>query len=664
MYPVNPKCQTVQGLRCYSSLRDVPEAPDVVLVLVPAEHVNSVLHEAAEIGARAAIVFSAGFREAGDRGKELQDTLSRLATDTGLLVCGPNCLGVINVKEQIPLTFSPAIEGAPLKPGPVALVSQSGALGGYTFAAAQARGIGFSYWVTTGNEACLGVWEVVSYLLKDSETRVILVCLEDARSGDEMWQAGLLGAELGKPVVVLKLGRSEAGRRAAVAHTAALAGSERVYSGAFRQLGMVEVSSIQELLDCAVVFASGRIPSGTRVGIVTHSGGAGILMADECEQRGLNVPPLSDSAREALARVVPRFGSLLNPVDVTAEVIGRPELMKEALTAVLSDPAVDTLLVYIGGQKANAMRLAADLADLSRSSNKPMVVCWMAGPPEALEALQNQGIAVFDDPSRAASSVAHAARWYQRASLRSHRERARKLPDPQILSIDASGTSLSEGQCRDVLALYDLPLVPGRLVQTAAEAVEAAKEIGWPVVVKVDSPDVPHRSQVGAVRTDRRSEAEVLAACRQVIDSLRKARPLATVRGLLVEKMIEDALELFLGFRMDPVLGPTIALGPGGTLVEALNRVSVRLLPVTEEDVREMIEEAGLEPLLATHSEQGRYGYEALVRTVIRFSEVASSLRGVIQELEVNPLLVMRRGSGVAFADILGVTACSPRCAV
>lgn len=412
VYPVNPRRSRVQGLPAYRTVHDLPRPADLAIVAVPAAGAPAAVAACADAGVRVAIVYASGFGETGPEGLALQQEIAAIARRSGLRVLGPNCLGAIGVRSRVTATFSSAFDQqVELSPGGVALVSQSGAFGTFVFAAASDAGVRFSHFANTGNEADLTVCELGLALLEDDEVRVLLTYQEGAPDGDDLLRLGRRARELDKPVVTVKVGRSADGARAAASHTGAVAGADEAYDALVRRAGILRVDGMAELIDAARVFGDGRRPSGQRLAVLTVSGGAGALVADLAETAGLRVPEWEGDWRQRMAAEVPQFGSARNPVDVTATVISRPEILRAPLRIALDHPGTDLVCVLLGNAAAAEEPLLAALLDAHAATDKPLAVVWTGGSGRAVRRLTEAGVPAFEDPGRAVRALSLLGRW-------------------------------------------------------------------------------------------------------------------------------------------------------------------------------------------------------------------------------------------------------------
>lgn len=663
IYPVNPKNDIVQGLKCYPNINSIEEDIDLVIIGVPAEQVLKELNNCARKGVKAAVIFTSGFGEMGEDGKKLQDELSRFSKDTGLRILGPNCLGVINFKEKATATFTTALEDKRLVEGSVFFGSQSGAFGAHIFAMARNAGIGFNYWVTTGNEADIQLNECIKFAATDESTRVICCYLEDVRDGNKFKESIDLCISNEKPVVLLKVGQTSAGSKAAASHTGALAGNSEVYRAFFKQKGIIEASTVDELLDFAAISALEKKPKGNRVCIITSSGGAGVLLADKCEDLGLKLAELTQDTKTKLSKVLPEFGSLNNPVDVTGQVIPYPELFGESIRLCIEDPGVDVVVVFLGLFDSIGKQVVEALTEINRVNNKPLVVTWVAGPNDAIEALRKESILVFPEPVRCIKAVNAVVKYYDsiknikkgiKKSKPKSNARKKEIKDWLIQLIKKKKRYLSEYESRKVLQAYDIPVVEGDLGHDLMETLEIANKIGYPVVLKVDSAEILHKSDVGGVILNIKNDEELREGYNRIIENIHtKLGCFQSINGVLVEKMERFEVETIIGLKMDKIFGPSIAFGLGGIFVEIFKDIALRVAPLSRYDVEVMISSIkGCKVLQGARGKE-KCDIESIVNVLLKFSDLAYDMKEIISELDINPLLVCKEGMGVKAADAL-----------
>ena len=669
--PVNPKYGKIEDLVSYPSVKSLPEPVDVALVLVPAASVKTILEDCVSAGIRSAIVFSSGFSEVGKQGSSLQRDVKAVAEKAGMPVLGPNCLGIINLHDGIPLSFTSVLEEENLSSGRLALVSQSGAIAAFILGAAREARVGFSYWVTTGNETSLELSEVVKYLLGRDEVTAVLCYLEELRNPRGLMEAGEIAQQTGKSLVCLKVGYSTAGRRAALSHTGAIAGSDEEYEAFFRKAGIIKARHIEELLDLGIVLGSSWQPKGKRVAIMTISGGGGIVCADRCDEVGLEIPELNQETQSKLRQVVPVFGSVKNPVDMTAELTATPGLLGKCLEIVLNDSTTDSILLFLGANRKNALSLSQDIItavnESRRVKGKPLLVAWMAAPAEAVEVLRKANVPLLFDGVRAVNALARLVELprpdkitvgYQRAGVKRHLSLSRK----ELLSIlsslrqgytAAKNNVLVESVGKDFLAQIGIPKPRGGLAKTSEAAVKLANQIGYPVVAKVSSPDILHKSDAKAVIVGINTPEVMHRSFGEIVQNARWHNPEANIEGVIVEEMIHDAIEAFVGLKWSKKFGSLVMFGLGGIFVEVFKDVSLRLSPVNEAEARGMIEELKAKRLFHGFRQFDERDIEATIRAIVIISELGATLGPDLIELDVNPLFVLKKGSGVKAGDAL-----------
>jgi acetyltransferase len=650
IYPVNPSATEVLGLKAYPSLPDIPEAVDLAVVVLPAPAVLPTIEVCAAHGVGAAIVISAGFREAGGKGVELEEALRRRVGQLGVRVLGPNCLGLIVTEARLNATFA---KGMPPSGG-IAFISQSGALCTAALDWAVGLGVGFSALVSLGNKADLSEAEIIEALADDPKTRVIVGYLEAVEDG----QAFLRVAEAAsrkKPIVFFKAGTTEGGARAASSHTGALAGSDRAYEAAFKQAGVIRARSVRELFDFARAFDSLSLPGGNRIAIVTNAGGPGIIAADACEGGALRLATLSEPTLASLKRVLPRTASLHNPVDVVGDATA--DRYRAALEAVVADPGVDGVLALATPQAMTDLeQFAHALVKVGRDAGKPIVAAFMAEASlgDANKILLRGGIPDFPFPEEAVRTLEAMVR-YQGARERPPRPARvpgdRRAASAVVARVRGWGLSaIGESEARAVLDVYGFRGPKTLRAGSADRAAEAAAEIGFPVVLKIASADILHKSEVGGVRLGLTSMNEVRRAYGQMVEQAAEAVPSARIDGVLIQEQVRGGREVILGMARDPQFGPLLMFGLGGIYVEALKDVTFRVAPLTRADAEAMIREVRAFPILQGLRGEPAADLTALVDDILRLSRLVTDIPE-IAELDINPLVVKVEGAGTVALD-------------
>jgi len=654
VHPVNPRYRTVRGRTCYASAADVPAPCDIALVAVPAAGVPQALRDCIRGGIPYAIVLSAGFRELGDRGAALQHELDEVLATGALRIIGPNCQGVMNLHARAYMGFGHAFSNPDLRAGPVAMVTQSGGFGYSVVSAAQREGIGFGHVFSTGNEASISALELMADLIERPEVEVLVTYLEGVTDGRGLLELGDRALALGKPVLVWKVGDTGAGRRAVASHTANMTASAELFRAAFERGGYVPIRDIDDLLDSLHTFLGARLPKGRAVTVLTTSGGAGVLTADRCEQAGLELPPPTPESVSAIRAVAPDFAALGNPVDVTAHFSAAWQEYNRIVQVLLADPTVDTLIVRsIGG--ANALPWAEQFIPLVQAAGKPVIVSRNE-PPERIVAmlarLQEARIPVIPTPGRCAAAAGAMADWAakHRARLAAPPTSGRTVPSAGLPEGLPDRGTLGEHASRRLLATYGIPVTEDCLL--SLEEVDRLDRMPFdpPLVVKVESPDIPHKTEAGAVRLGIMGLVELKAVAREVLAAARAHAPRARIDGILVQPMVRG-VEVIAGAVNDPVFGPVVMFGLGGVATELLRDVTHAFAPFDVEQARAMVMRVRCAPLLTGWRGRPALDVDALARALSALSWLAADHAGRIDEIDINPLFVLERG--VVAADAL-----------
>ncbi|HXW40595.1 MAG TPA: acetate--CoA ligase family protein [Xanthobacteraceae bacterium] len=670
IFPVSRSATEVQGLQAYPSVTAIPKPVDLAILIVPAQYVPAEIERCGRAGVGAAVILSSGFaEEPGETGGRLQHEIAAAARRYDMAVSGPNSEGFANIAAALCATFSPAMDknAGPLQPvhglgrGQVSVVSQSGGLGFAFFDRARARNLNFRYIVTTGNEAVLESSDFVDYMLDEAKTDVFLLLLEAVKSPEKFTRMAEKALKAGKPLIVRKIGQSAPGSRAVASHTAALAGSQAAYRAVFERYGLIEGGDFDEMIDMAAGFLAcgDRMPAGNRVGICTSSGGAGVWMADACTAAGLDVPVLDNETRRAIDVHLPSYGTSQNPVDSTAQGVHKVGYAEFA-RAVAQSPLIDAVIVVISARRSAFLEKdLPQLNELARETNKPVFMWTYTLPSErSVEILNDAGYPLFTG----AQSCARAVRAM--ADYRAMRERFLRPIDtktphrPERATVRtllaASGPVLCEYRARQLLAAYGIgPKNVGRLVHSSAEAVAAARAIGGPVALKVQSADIPHKTEAGAVALNVVGADSVGAAYEGVLAAAQRYAAAASIDGVLVQPMAPFGREVLLGVSRDPTWGPLLMVGLGGVLVEVLADVTLAPVPLDQVAARALI--GGLKGAQAFESYRGlpAADTEALAELMVRLSRFAADHADDIAAIDLNPVIVHARGDGVSVVDAL-----------
>ncbi len=658
VYPVNPRYDELLGIPCYPSVADLPESPDAVGIIVPYRRVIPVLRESAEKGAGSAIVISAGFSERGvEERRQLQLELGSVARQTGVRVSGPNCLGLANIKDDIWACSSSSLSGARIKSGNIGLVCQSGASAfGPFLSRAIGRGVGYSYIVSTGNEADLEAADFARYLLDDDDTKVIALFIEGFKDARKFIEVAKLAAERGKPIVAVKIGRSDSGSKAARSHTAALTGSDDAYDAAFRQYGVTRVHDWDKLLEVAQLLADSPPVKRRGVALVSHSGGVCSLTADNLGEAGLHLPELSESARDSIDEILDGFGWAANPADITGHA--SRDTVAPIMERMIAEPDVGALLVASSAGEEQAKHIVE-----TRNRHDKLVAFLYTGnelgASNGLDLLKDASIPVFHSPQNLASAIRQLHDYYGWRDSRSQAGFA-NLPDMSseqraaLAGLRSSRrAALTEREAKWLLEQWGVPASLEHRASDAEQAASAAREIGYPVVLKIESPDILHKTEIGAVEIGIQNELALREAYDRVMNNVAVHAPDAEVKGVLVQEMVSDGVEVIVGASYDAQLGPILLYGLGGVFVEALRDVSLRLCPITRLDAAEMIDEVAGSRLLHGFRGSPRADIEALKDALVRVSYMAAHLENAIAELDINPLVALPEGRGVKALDAL-----------
>ncbi len=659
IYLVNPNRAIVHGEQAYRTLHDLPEVVDLAFVMVSTARVLPILHEAAELGTKHFVILTSGFSEMGEEGARLEQEILAFARSHGLTLLGPNGNGFVNVIDQITPYGLPITP--PLKPGPVGVVLQSGALASAVLTYAQGHGIGLSLMVAMGNETMISVTDVVDYLLEEESTRAVALFLESIRHPAELRRVAEKACVLRKTIVALKIGSSAASSRTALAHTGALVGNNAVNDAALRQLGIIRVSSLEDLLSTAGLAAYTEPLPGPRMGVVTPSGGACDIISDLAEEVGLQLPDFAPETVEQLQQILPPFSTCHNPLDVTGYVVVDSSIQQRSLEVVVNDPNFDFVLNLTateGGREPTPELLATmlpaydNLNRIIRTAPRPVLLTsntCMDLSPMAKLVVERTGLHWTPGMEHGMRAIGRFYWWSE--FIRSAPGKTEMEATPAISPAQPFRGNWSEVQARSLLEQAGIPTVPARLATTAEEAAEAARELGVPVVLKIQSPDLPHKSDIGGVALNLTSEEAVQEEFTSMLARVRSKRPDARIEGILVSAQRPVGPELLVGVVRDELWGPVLTVGLGGIWTEVLKDTAVRVLPVGRAEVEKMLGELRGAALLRGVRGQEGADPQALSEIIYRVGALALALGPQLDALEINPLLV--KGSHIEALDVL-----------
>jgi acetyltransferase len=646
LYPVNPKGGMILGLPSFSSVRDLPRTPDLAVVVIPYPLVPDAIRDCGEKKIPAVVVISAGFREAGIEGMNREVEVMNLAREYNIRLIGPNCLGVIDTYTPLNVTFA---AGTPPQ-GPIAFMSQSGALGTaiLDWSLAGSR-IGFSKFVSLGNKADVSEIDLMQAWADDPHTRVILAYSEGLPNGQQFMKVARQVSRK-KPIVIVKSGVTSAGSRAVSSHTGSLAGSEQAYAAAFRQSGVLRAETMQDLFDYALGFAYQPPLKGDRIAIVTNAGGPGILCTDALERSGLSLARLEPETTFKLQEFLPDAASAANPVDVLGDALA--ERYEFALKHVASDANVDGMIVIVTPQAMTEVEATARaVSDLANNSDKPILACFMGEHRinVGVDLLAKYNVPNYPFPERAARAF---------AAMRDYRV-LREQPEPHIERFDVDSdkvrqvfqkvrndgrVAVGDFESREILTAYKLRIPQAELAPTADEAVTIANKIGYPVVLKIASPDILHKTDVGGVKVDLQNATDVRDAFDLIVYRAQRYVPDAKIWGCLVQEMIPKGMEILVGMSQDPQFGPLVTFGMGGIYVEALKDVTFRIAPFDRDNAEEMLGEIRSRALLEGVRGEKPVDRNAIVDTLLRISQLVTDFPEIV-ELDINPLMVYEQGA-------------------
>ena len=658
VYPVNPRAASVMSVKAFPSVLAIPDEVDLGIIIVPREVVPQVMAECGDKGIKAAILITAGFKELGGAGVALEQQVLQVAKERGIRLLGPNCLGIINTAPEVSLNGSFA--RLMPRPGNLALISQSGAVGVAALEYAQGEDIGISKFVSVGNKADLNENDFLAYLKDDPLTDVILFYLEDLAEPRRFFQLAQEITTQGsrpKPILAIKSGRTAAGARAASSHTGALAGSDEAYDALFAQCGVLRVESLEELFDYALAFANQPLPRGNRVAIVTNAGGLGIMAVDAAVRNGLEIATLSEATVEKLSQGLPPATNIHNPVDVLGD--GKEDRYRLVLDRVLQDDQVDGAIVISTPQLMTDLpAIAATVAEVTPHYGKPTLVCQMAlgEIKETLAIWTRARLPHYHFPEEAARAMGAMARYA--ASIQSTRYEVKCFTDINrealtalLARVRAAGRRhLLEPESHEFFRDYGFPVAPFHWARSAAEAAGAAEHLGFPVVLKIVSPEVIHKFDVGGVRLNLMNAKEVSQAYRDVQAAVAAAQPKADLQGALVQKMGGKGRETILGMTRDPHFGPLLMFGLGGTYVEIFKDVIFRIAPISEHWANKMIRELKGFQILTGYRGEPPADLGAAAACLERLSQLVLDFPE-IEELDINPFLVLPEGQGAVVLD-------------
>ena len=650
IYPVNPRAKEILGLQCYASIADVPDPVDLAVIALPAPLVKDVVIAIGDRGIKAAIIISGGFKEVGDKGEDLEKEIVDIARSYCMRIIGPNCVGTVDLYTGLNTTF---IDGMPEKGG-IGFLSQSGAVLGGVVSLFADKYVGFSHLASLGNEADVTETDVIEYLASDPNVTVIAAYVEAIREGNRFIK---LASEISreKPIVLLKAGRTEAGARAVSSHTGSIAGSMSAYEAAFKQSGVITANSLNEIFEISMALDYQPAPKGKRTVLLTNSGGPAALASDALAFNGMTLQDLSPETKAALREHLNPAAGVSNPVDMLGGAA--PDDYGRALHTLLADEHVDSVIVIlVPTSLINPADIANQIIEASKDTGKTVLTCFVADKviTEARQVLHTNHIPMYTAPEVAArvmSAMYHYDQWLQNNAETAPEELEIDRDSAAILMEAARGQeALGEAETRPLLEAYGIHIIQGLVAHSAEEAAQIAAGIGKPVALKIVSPDILHKSDVGGITLNLDSPQAVSAAYDEMMQSIQVKRPQAKLEGALVEEMAPPGSEVIIGMRRDPNFGPLIMFGMGGIFVELFKDVAFRVAPFDRAQAKQMITETKAGTLLAGYRGQAKADIDAIVDAILKLSQLALDFPQ-IEEIEINPLSVGPEGQGAVALD-------------
>ncbi|MBT9150780.1 MAG: Succinate--CoA ligase (ADP-forming) subunit alpha [candidate division WS2 bacterium] len=650
VFPVNPKADEILGYKCFPDIIHIKEDIDLAVIVIPAKFVPSTIDECGKKGVKGVIVISAGFKETGYEGSQLEKEIVKIANRYNIRILGPNCLGIINTVSGLNASFA---AGMPNK-GSLALASQSGALLTSILDWALSEEIGFSEFVSLGNKADLNEIDFLRAWKDDPDSKVILLYLEGVRDGQEFIN---ISREVGKvkPLIVIKSGGTSAGARAASSHTGTLAGADVAYGAAFHQAGIIRAQSIEEWFDFAVALASQPLPQGPRIGIITNAGGPGTMATDAIEKAGLRLATLNKNTVDLLIENLPPAANFYNPVDVLGDA--QSDTYRISIEALLEDSNVDGVVAILAPQAmTDIVNISKAVGEASRKYNKPILCSFMGGREmkAGIDSLKKYSVPNYSSPERAISAFKVMVKYKQwkempYQTIKKIRGDKRKVAEIISRARKESRVNLGEIEAKEIISAYGFTIPQSKLAKAKEEAVEFASSFNFPVVLKIASPDIVHKSDIGGVKVGITNEEELVKEFEDIIYRTKRLMPDALIFGINIQEMATGK-EVIIGMKRDPQFGPLLMFGLGGIYVEILKDVSFRIAPIGEQDAKEMIEEIRAYPILSGVRGEKGVDIDSLINVLIALSSLSVDFPEII-ELDVNPLMVKEKGMGAVAID-------------
>ena len=643
LFPVNPNRDIVQGLKAYPNISSVPMPVDSAVISVPENIALKVIKECADNGVKSVVVFTSGFAEIGSAGLSAQRQIADISAESGMRILGPNCLGVFNLQAGWFGTFANTLASKKIPTGPIGIVTQSGAYGGHLFTITQNRGVGTNYWVTTGNEVDIDVAEVIEFYASEPEIKVIISYAEGVKNGERMCRALDAARDAKKPVIFMKVGSTEAGAKAAASHTASLAGEDAIYDGLFSQYGVYRAETTEEMADIAYACQFGRFPDGPKIGLQTISGGIGVQMADAASKKGFEVAPLPKVTQDKITKLIP-FAGVNNPVDFTGQVLNERKLLEDSMRFVIDDADYHCQILYLASLPISEFTKDISLeifTALRKRYPEELMFLSMIGPQESRKPYEEIGYPCFEDHSLAVRAMA-ALRYFNEVFKRGRPKTISVGKEDKRISLNGN---VSEYDAKSILNTAGIGVNKEILAKNCEEAIAAKEAIEGPVVLKVASPDIQHKTEIGGVLLNLTSKEEVEAGYYKLMGNVEVGAPNAKVEGIIVAEMVSGGVETVLGVNRDPVFGPTVMFGLGGVFVEVFKDITFRIAPFGVEEAHRMIDEIRGRAILDGVRGAPAVDIEALAKAISTLSIFAAANADTIETIDINPFLVLPKGA-------------------
>ena len=652
IFPINPNRDSVQGIKSYSTLLDVKEDLDFILVAVPSQIVVSVLEQAVIKKAKTALIFSSGFSEIGGQGEIYQNQIKKISKESGLRVIGPNCLGLFNSATNFYPTFTSTIDRATPRPGGISIASQSGAYGSHIYMVAHQRGLGIRYWMTTGNEVDLSVGETIQLMAEDPDVHSIMAYAESVKDGEQFTKALDTARSEKKPVIFMKVGRSEVGAAAANSHTASLAGEDAIYDEVLKAHGAYRVKSTEEMLDVAYATKPRIFPAGKNLGLVTISGGGGVLMADAASDEGLTVGPMPQDAQDQLKKLVP-FASPMNPVDVTAQFFNDLSIVPKFTDLMLSRGGYDALIGFwtsVAGSPLLSKPLLSSLKQAMTGYEDKLFINCMVAPEEIVKTYENEGFLCIEDPTRAVVAMSALMFFGEKFNINTIKQNFKK--DSYVINLPQK--KLNEIDCSEILRRANLPIVESSRIEKIDDLSPIFENDNNKYVMKILSSDIQHKTDVGGVILNIENIEQAKEAFNKIHKNVEEKAPKAIIEGIMISPMIKDGFECILGAKIDPVFGPIVMFGLGGIYTEVMKDISFAEAPVSTKKAEKMILSLKSKDIFYGARGQSSVDIKSLITAIVNLSNLIAANSDQIDQVEMNPILVSQ--NNVVALDALIIT--------